>query len=744
MNKNIKRLCITSGAVAVATLGLLPSQQAWAISGNIEIETKKATYDKGDTAEVEITIKTVDGANFLLQTSMEWSSGLTLQSVTGDNIQYNRGKIIGTAPQPEFVITVKVKVNSDEDQTITLIDTKMGSVDGSPNHTIDRKEKILDVNTPPAQTDPPTEAPTEPPVTTPPVTEPPQPSEPEKPKEPETPVYTPWKATVTVDDNLNVREGPGLNYKIIGKYEDGDHVNVTNEQKGGDIVWLKVEKGWISKDYVVEGHLEKPEKTDEEIEREQQEQINNEAENAENENQANNEAAQKKDEDKKEEYDRQEQTNQNTSTVTEEVEETESPDVETENENVPTETPAVDSVVTPGKNPISIIEGSSYVCYHTEQMSRPFYLYLEAYSKPCPEKFEKVSQSIGGLDFLFFTPEDLSIRKQNVFVVFGSYDETVEPQLYYFDKESDSFFPYDKVLEKTVVVDKTVEYEKKTISKSHVIGGILGALGLFASGAFVSALSARKKEKEAAQPAPPKITHSAPKPISTMQRPNPEAVKNMTDEELDELLKVYGASTSDMLKRDSQMKKETQRIGDLKNVPKPVVTPKEEVKLRTEEILEKTETPTEKPTVDESKGKKMTWDTLTSLMKNPEQIEETPVVLEKEETSATPEQEMLLDSSEAIEVLPEPDSENETVEQDVNKEELHEEMQQVAAAIAEFEGKNTPAEEEPVLRIDLKFEAEPAPDVEVDDLQLEFEKAVAEDKLNVEPKELSTDNNDEQ
>ena len=89
MNKNIKRLCVTSGAVAVATLGLLPSQQAWAISGNIEIETKKATYDNGDTAEVEITIKTVDGANFLLQTCMEWSSGLTLQSVTGDNIQYS-------------------------------------------------------------------------------------------------------------------------------------------------------------------------------------------------------------------------------------------------------------------------------------------------------------------------------------------------------------------------------------------------------------------------------------------------------------------------------------------------------------------------------------------------------------------------------------------------------------------------------------------------------------------------------
>jgi hypothetical protein len=218
----------------------------------------------------------------------------------------------------------------------------------------------------------------------------------------------------------------------------------------------------------------------------------------------------------------------------------------------------------------------------------------------------------------------------------------------------------------------------------------------------------------------------------------------MTDEELDELLKVYGASTSDMLKRDSQMKKETQRIGDLKNVPKPVVTPKEEVEPQTEGTLEKPEAPTDKPTVDEPKGKKMTWDTLTSLMKNPEQIEETPVILEKEEPSATPEQEILLDSSETIEVLPEPDSESETVEQDVNKEELHEEMQQVAAAIAEFEGKSTPAEEEPDLKIDLKFEAEPASNIEVDDLQLEFEKAVAEDKLNVEPKELSTDNNDEQ
>lgn len=739
MNKKA-RLVLATSVLAATVLGTV--EPVWAISGgDIKIETNNSIYNKGDDVKVEIKIKSNDGSNFLLQTDIAWSNGMTLKSVSGDNIQYNRGKIVGTAPMPEFVINVTLNVNAAEDQTINLTNVKMGAVDGSPNYTIDKSEKIIDVKEPVTETTPPTE----PPVTTPPVTEPPQPSEPEKPKEPETPVYTPWKATVTVSDNLNVREGPGLNYNIIGKYDDGDHVTVTNEQKGGDIVWLKVEKGWISKDYVIEGHLEKPEKTDEEIEREQQEQINNEAENAENENQANNEAAQKKDEDKKEEYDRQEQTNQNTSTVTEEVEEPESPDVETESENVPTETPAVDAAVTPGKNPISIIEGSSYVYYHTEQMSRPFYLYLEAYSKPCPEKFEKVSQSIGGLDFLFFTPEDLSIRKQNVFVVFGSYDETVEPQLYYFDKESDSFFPYDKMLEKTVVVDKTVEYEKKTISKSHVIGGILGALGLFASGAFVSALSARKKEKEAAQPAPPKITHSAPKLISTMQRPNPEAVKNMTDEELDELLKVYGASTSDMLKRDSQMKKETQRIGNLKNVPKPVVIPKEEAKPQTEETLEKSETPTENPTIDETKGKKMTWDTLTSLMKNPEQIEETPVVLEKEETSATPEQEMLLDSSEAIEVLPEPDAESETVEQGVNKEELHEEMQQVAAAIAEFEGKNTPAEdEEPVLRIDLKFEAEPASDIEVDDLQLEFEKAVAEDKLNVEPKELSADNNDEQ
>ena len=53
------------------------------------------------------------------------------------------------------------------------------------------------------------------------------------------------------------------------------------------------------------------------------------------------------------------------------------------------------------------------------------------------------------------------------------------------------------------------------------------------------------------------------------------------------------------------------------------------------------------------------------------------------------------------------------------------ELHEVATAIAQLD-----EDEEPVIALDLKFEAEPAKDVIVDDLQLEFDKAVAEDKLN--------------
>ena len=697
MDKKIKRLCLASSAITVAALGMAPVGPAWAISGNVQIESDHATYSKGDDVKLEIKIKADDGADFLLQTDIQWSSGMTLKSVSGDSIQYNRGKIVGTAPKSEFVINITLTVQSDEDQSIQLTDVKMGSVDGSPNYTIDKSSKIIDVKEPVVETQPPA---TEPPVqeTTPPETEPPvQETEPAPTEPAETP-YTAWKATVTVNDTLNVREGPGLNYYVVDKYVDGDKIVVTDEKQVGEITWLKVDKGWISKDYVVEGHIEAPEKTDEEIEKEQQAQIKNEAQTTEDQNQANNEAAQKKDEEKKQEYDEQEQAAESATVPSTDTEETQPPlqdMTELEEELLAQRDPAQGDEIEPGKNPITAEAGSSYVQYLTDRMSKPFYLYLEAYSLKFPDDFEKVSQPIGGLDFLMAIPTDLSIRKPNVFLAYGNYDKNAEPALYYFDKETDSFFPYESMMEKTVIVDKTIPYEKKTFSKSHIICGILGILGIYAAGALTTAIRYKKKEKDNLPPEPPKPTHSIPtKNISKTCKPDPEAVKDMTDDELDELLKVYGASTSDILH---------------KKQPQPVEPPK--------------------PPIDENKGKKMEWNALESLMKAPENIQEAPKTeppkvepeTEKEDTD-----DAHIDNEEPVvsdESVTEPKVEIPSQDDKVSaaQQELHE----VATAIAQLD-----EDEEPVIALDLKFEAEPAKDVIVDDLQLEFDKAVAEDKLN--------------
>lgn len=670
MSKNIKRLCILTSAAATAALALTPAQQAWAISGNIEIETKQATYDRGDVAEVEIKIKTSDGANFLLQTNMEWTTGLTLQSVTGDNIQYNRGKIIGTAPQPEFVITVKMKVNSNEDQTITLTETKMGAVDGSPNYTIDKKEKIIDVKETVAET-----APTTPPITPlPPIEEPTAPPKPEKP-------YEPWKATVRVTDNLNVREGPGLNYQIIGKLNNGDHVTVTKEQKGGDIIWLKVEKGWISKDYVVEGHLEKPEKTDEEIEKEQQEQINNEAQNTENKNQAANQEAQQKDEDKKQEYEKQEQEN-----ITSQTEPTETPE---ENTIVPDTTNGsqtegfLNSTNVPEKdtsssliNPITPIDGSSYAKYQTSSMVLPFYLYLESYSLQFPEEFEKTALTIGELDFLMALPKDISLRQPNVYLAYGNYDLTKEPVLYYFDQTTNSFFPYDKMIEKKVIIDNTVEYTRKPINKSNVLLGLVGIIATYLTGVITTCAHYRKKEKN--QPEPPTTKSKVKKPA-----PDKE-VKDMDDEELDYILRYYGASTADMMKKEAQMQQETQRLNSLKNVP-PV--------KRASETTKRTSNP---PQTSSSIG----WDTLTKIMENPEHIQEEPAAPPPPKTS-------------------------------VNTEDPANITQELDKAFDEQKSANKQAENPD---IDTKFESAFHPNDsfnmdELPDMREEFEKTVKEDDL---------------
>ena len=742
-----KTRLLAAGALTATVVGAALTGPAYAIAGgDVKIETNQSIYNKGDDVALEIKIKASDGSNFLLQTDISWSNGMTLKSVSGDNIQYNRGKIVGTAPMSEFIINVTLSVNAESDQTIKLSNVKMGAVDGSQNYTIDKSEKTLDVKEPAAEPTPPE---TTPPTTpTPPIEEPKAPEQPEKPAEPETP-YKSWKATVTVSDNLNVREGPGLDYNIIGKYNDGDHVTVTNEQKGGDITWLKVEKGWISKDYVVEGHLEKPEKTDEEIEREQQEQIRNEAENTENENQANNEAAQQKDENKKQEYDKQEQEQQATEPVTKDTEEDTAPEEITEK----TEIPAADDYVAsidraPGKNPITTIEDSSYVQYWTETMTKPFYLYLEAYSLHYPEGFKNVSQSIGGLDFLFAVPNELGAIKNNVFLIFGNYDSTKEPALYYFDRDSDSFFPYDRMFERTVVIDNTIEYEKKEFSKSHLVAGILGLLGIYAIGAFTTALSIRKKEQKKNQTPLPAITHSVPAKAPKIYKPDPDAVKDMTDEELDELLKIYGASTSDMVKRASKMNQETQRLDSLKNVPpvkKASIADNKAAKAQNVAPTQTTESKisdaavliNEKPAVGENQAQKMSWNTLTKIMENPENIEEAPMpaVIPNNEES----------EKKAAEIIEAVETKLEIAQEEPEQAPTEEITAKLDAALSQPE--ETPANEEPVI-VNLEFEPAFHPNDtfdmdEVSEMQAEFEKAVAEDNLNSKDATTNSDSEDE-
>ncbi len=65
---------------------------------------------------------------------------------------------------------------------------------------------------------------------------------------PEPPV-TVWTGKVDADE-LRVRSGPGTNYSIVGFLTDGTAVTITEKRTVGSTVWGKIEKGWISLDYV--------------------------------------------------------------------------------------------------------------------------------------------------------------------------------------------------------------------------------------------------------------------------------------------------------------------------------------------------------------------------------------------------------------------------------------------------------------------------------------------------------------
>lgn len=56
--------------------------------------------------------------------------------------------------------------------------------------------------------------------------------------------------TVDVDDYLRIRSGPGTSYAQSGYLHKGDKVTITEQKKVGNTTWGKIDKGWISLDYV--------------------------------------------------------------------------------------------------------------------------------------------------------------------------------------------------------------------------------------------------------------------------------------------------------------------------------------------------------------------------------------------------------------------------------------------------------------------------------------------------------------
>ena len=58
------------------------------------------------------------------------------------------------------------------------------------------------------------------------------------------------KGTVSVQDCLRIRSGPGSSYKIVGHLYPGATVKITERKTVGDTVWGKVSNGWVSMSYI--------------------------------------------------------------------------------------------------------------------------------------------------------------------------------------------------------------------------------------------------------------------------------------------------------------------------------------------------------------------------------------------------------------------------------------------------------------------------------------------------------------
>ncbi len=80
----------------------------------------------------------------------------------------------------------------------------------------------------------------------------PDPTDPPEEDDKDTPDTSDKKANGTVisKSNLNVRQGPGTNYKVVGSYASGARVVILDQKMVDTTPWGKTEKGWVSMNFV--------------------------------------------------------------------------------------------------------------------------------------------------------------------------------------------------------------------------------------------------------------------------------------------------------------------------------------------------------------------------------------------------------------------------------------------------------------------------------------------------------------
>ncbi len=93
-------------------------------------------------------------------------------------------------------------------------------------------------------------------VETPPVTEAPPatqapPAETTPKPQPQQPSTQVWTGTVNVNDSLRIRSGPSTKDKVVGYLSAKERVTITQQTTSGSMTWGKIDKGWISMDYIV-------------------------------------------------------------------------------------------------------------------------------------------------------------------------------------------------------------------------------------------------------------------------------------------------------------------------------------------------------------------------------------------------------------------------------------------------------------------------------------------------------------